>query len=268
MEMESKLEPWQKTNVQLATLAAQNSTSGFNARTALWLGSKEEENEQGFGKIAEVATKAFLARAPLIRDDAEDLCHDFVLKHFQFGSFQKALEVRYAKNVRLRAFLWTSLKHFLIDHLRRARLSSGLPSRSKPHGKDEGKMQAADFETVLPEAVEQENVEFDFQAVEAVFNREWALQVLEHAKAQLSAGFEEEQREVMERLLAALNGSGEKLVDIARAFGLKNEDVKAKNNRMRKKLAEAVTEQIRLRMPGATEEEVGEERKRLSEWVK
>ncbi|MSU64118.1 MAG: sigma-70 family RNA polymerase sigma factor [Pedosphaera sp.] len=172
---------------------------------------------------------AYIRRQGRGPEEAQDLTQEFFARLLSRGSLS---DVSREKG-RFRSFLLASMNHFLADdwdHAHRQKRGGGA--------------------TIIPlDAMEAEE-RYRFEPVDRLdaarlFDRRWAMTVLEQAIARLEAEFNERPK-VFAALQSFLvgDGDGRTQADVARELGLSDEAVRATISRMRKRCRELVREQI------------------------
>lgn len=102
----------------------------------------------------------------------------------------------------------------------------------------------------------------DVMTPEKLFDRSWALTVLEHAKAQLKDEYlKKDQVDVYDRLNSCASGEngGPAYAEVAAALGLAESGVKAAVFRMRQRYRELVREEVSNTLDSPTTEKIDEE---------
>jgi RNA polymerase sigma-70 factor (ECF subfamily) len=166
---------------------------------------------------------AFVRRRGYLREEARDLTQDF---------FVRILEGRYLDRAdpekgRFRSFLLTSFHFFLSDEFDRTRALKRGGGTALP------------FEIASGEE-RFEREPRDEETPERIYQRRWALSVLEHAMNQLRREFEELGRlEHFDRLKGFLTeGSEEPYAALAREMGISEGALKVSIHRLRKRYRE------------------------------
>ena len=190
----------------------------------------------------------FLRREGRDEDSARELAHNFFQRVLAGGGFEGADPER----GRFRSYLLGALKHFLADERARAhRLKRGggavLESLDAPTGADT----SLRLEVASPHA----------PTVDAAFDREWALTIMDRALAALRQEFgearKENQFEVLKPWLMGETASHLQ-EEAARRLDLSEGAVKVTIHRLRKRFREAVRAEIAqtLREPATVDEEL------------
>ncbi|MBE0541636.1 MAG: sigma-70 family RNA polymerase sigma factor [Verrucomicrobia bacterium] len=181
-------------------------------------------------------------------DSAREITHDFFARVLAGGAFAGADPER----GRFRSYLLGALKHFLADqrdHARRHKRGSGIAPESLdvPVGTDT----SPGFQVADPAAT----------AHDAVFDREWALTIMDRALALLQKEFgdtgKSDQFETFKPWLIGDTPASSQS-DAARRLELTEGAVKVTIHRLRKRFREVVRSEIAqtLRDPGLVEEEL------------
>jgi RNA polymerase sigma factor (sigma-70 family) len=166
---------------------------------------------------------AFIRRTGASIDDARDLTQAFFLKVIEKGYFKDARQDR----GRFRTFLLTSVRHFLANEYDAARtLKRGGGAPHLPLEFDDGERQ------YLLEPVEDETPE-------RVYERRWALRVMDHAMDRLAARYTDpERRQLFQALRPMLTGDDPgSYGDAAAALGVKEGALRVALFRLRKSFA-------------------------------
>jgi RNA polymerase sigma factor (sigma-70 family) len=173
---------------------------------------------------------AFLRRDGRAIEDAQDLTQGFFAQLLERGDFAA---VRREKG-RLRSYLLGSLKHFLANERRRA--------MSVKRG--EGRAVIS-----LDELRAEEGAQFEAQELSAdrIYDRRWALTVLDQVFARLKSECEKLERTgLYERLtgLLADDPGGLSQAEIAREFGMTENAVKQAFHRLRQRYRQLLREEV------------------------
>jgi RNA polymerase sigma factor (sigma-70 family) len=187
---------------------------------------------------------AFIRRQGSAPADAEDLTQGF---------FARFLEKHYLKSVnpdkgKFRSFLLASLKHFLANERDRVR------TKKRGGGAIHLSLDAAAAETrYLQEPI-------DAMTPEKIFDREWALTLLELVLARLRRDFCDEDKAALFEELKVVLTAGKGAVShakIAAKLGMSEGAVKVAAHRMRRRYRELLKEEIAQTVTGP--EQVEEE---------
>jgi len=187
---------------------------------------------------------AFIRRQGSAPADAEDLTQGF---------FARFLEKHYLKSVnpdkgKFRSFLLASLKHFLANERDRVR------TKKRGGGAIHLSLDAATAETrYLQEPI-------DAMTPEKIFDREWALTLLELVLARLRRDFRDEDKAALFEELKVVLTAGKGAVshaEIAAKLGMSEGAVKVAAHRMRRRYRELLKEEIAQTVTGP--EQVEEE---------
>jgi RNA polymerase sigma-70 factor (ECF subfamily) len=173
---------------------------------------------------------AFVRRRGYSADDAQDLTQAY---------FSKLLEKNYLGDVkreggRFRSFLLASLKHFLFNEWDKERsLKRGGRSTKLSLDADDAERR---FEHEAADAT----------TPEVLYERKWALTVLDRALHRLRVSFEESGRlRLYERLKGSIvGGPGESYQQVANDLGMSESAVKVTVHRMRKRLGRLIRDEI------------------------
>ncbi|HLX59755.1 MAG TPA: sigma-70 family RNA polymerase sigma factor [Planctomycetota bacterium] len=185
---------------------------------------------------------AYVRRQNVGADEAAELTQAF---------FARFLEKNYLRDVRrergrFRAFLLSSLKHFMAnerDYCNALKRGGGRAIVSIDACDAEGRYRLEPSEGVTPERL---------------FERRWALLLLERVLARLRAEFDEAGKGVLfETLKERLSGKGELYKEAAEKLGLSEAGVKTAVHRLRKRYREILREEIAQTV--ATAEDVEDE---------
>jgi RNA polymerase sigma-70 factor (ECF subfamily) len=190
----------------------------------------------------------FLRREGRDEDTARELAHEFFARALAGGAFDGADPER----GRFRSYVLGALRHFLADHrdhARRLKRGSGLTpdSLDAPNGTDT----SSGFQLADPDA----------NARDAIFDREWALTVMDRALSSLQKEFGDtgklEEFETLKPWLMGDAATGSQ-ADTARKLGLSEGAVKVKIHRLRKRFRAVVRAEIAqtLRDPALVDEEL------------
>jgi|SRR5581483_7944734 RNA polymerase sigma-70 factor (ECF subfamily) len=187
---------------------------------------------------------AFIRRQGSAPADAEDLTQAF---------FARFLEKHYLKSVnpdkgKFRSFLLASLKHFLANEWDRARTKkrgSGAVHLSLDSAAAESRYLQEPVDTLTPERI---------------FDREWALTLLDLVLARLRREFENENKAALFDQLKVVLTAGKGAVsnaEIAARLGMSEGAVKVAAHRLRRRYRELLKEEIAQTVTGP--EQVEEE---------
>jgi RNA polymerase sigma factor (sigma-70 family) len=173
----------------------------------------------------------YLRRHGLSPEDAEDLTQ---------GYFASLIERNYLAQAdhergRLRSFLLTTLKHYLADQWSRAR------TLKRGHGRQIVSIDAAAAE-------ERYGMEpADEESPDRLFDKRWALTVLDNVLAALRADYVKAgQERVYDELkkFLAWNSAGEAYREAAAALGMKESAVRVAIFRLRRRYGDLLREQV------------------------
>ena len=189
---------------------------------------------------------SYVRRRGYSHEDAQDLTQGFLMRWLEHGSFARAD----ARKGRLRSFLLAGLNHFLSDQWDRAsaqKRGGGQPTLSLMD------TQGAD-ERYRLEPV-------DDRSPEKLFDRRWALTLLDQVLARAEQEFREAGKlEVFQRLRVFLiAGTGEEsYAEVAGELGMSREAVKKAVQRMRHRYYELFREEVAHTVadPAEVEEEL------------
>jgi RNA polymerase sigma-70 factor (ECF subfamily) len=186
----------------------------------------------------------YLRRQGLSPAEAEDLTQGFFAELVEKRSLAEA-GLTPAKG-RFRAFLLACMKHYLANERDRARAHKrGGGRRPLPLDAAEAKFAR---EPAAPAA----------WSPERLFERQWALTVLEGVMAALEADYRTRgQQALFDALKGALTGAAERYADIAAALGINEGAVKTAVHRLRRRYRDLLRERIAQTVE--TESEVDEE---------
>lgn len=190
----------------------------------------------------------FLRREGRDEDAARELAHDFFARLLAGGGFDGADP----EQGRFRSYLLGALRHFLADqrdHARRLKRGSGIApdSLDAPIGTDT----SPGFQVADPAAT----------ARDAIFDREWALNVMDRALSALQKEFGDagklEEFETLKPWLVGDTATGSQ-ADAARRLALSEGAVKVMIHRLRKRFRVVIRAEIAqtLRDPALVEEEL------------
>jgi RNA polymerase sigma-70 factor (ECF subfamily) len=159
MKHETSTDPFPRTNWPDVTAAGKDDATALNALC---------QNYRS-------PIRAFFCRRGSSPDDAEDLTHDYIIDLLRRGYIQQADQ----KRGRFRAFLIHDLKYFLgrVMQKRRAEKRGGDVAPLLLDDRAESGYEPADENGHDPDAC---------------FDREWALQLVEHAKTTLAAAYDQQ----------------------------------------------------------------------------
>lgn len=188
---------------------------------------------------------AFIRRSGHVSEEARDLTQEF---------FARLLEKDYLADVdrekgKFRSFLLAACKHFLANERDRAlahKRGGGCTIQSFDSRDAESRFGQEPAHSVTPERL---------------FERRWALQLLQNALAQLRSEFRQAGKEaIFERLKGLLTGENkqERYADVASALGMSESSVKVSVHRLRRRYGELLREEIArtLRDPGEIDAEI------------
>lgn len=194
---------------------------------------------------------AFLRRKALSPEDAQDVTQAFFAELLEKGRLQMADQRR----GRFRAFLLTSLQHFLANHIRDARALK----------RGGGKVLAGLDFTAGEERYSHEPT-CDLTP-ERIFERRWATALLDQTVARLRDEFAAANKlPLFEELAPFLGGDrGSSYAEIAARLGMSEGAVKVAVHRLRKRCGELLRAEIAQTV--ATAEEVDDELKALFQAV-
>jgi RNA polymerase sigma-70 factor (ECF subfamily) len=204
-------------------------------------------SEQALAELCETywyPLYAFVRRQGYVAADAQDLTQGFFLRLLEKRDFAN---VDRAKG-RFRSFLLASLKHFLInewDKARAAKRGGGRPKLSL-------EFDAAESRYSLEPRHE--------QTAEALFDREWALTMLDQVGSRLAEERDrDDRREQFEQLEVYLTGdsTSSSYRETAERLRMTEGGVKAAVHRLRRRFRELLREQIGQTV--ATEADIDEE---------
>lgn len=175
-------------------------------------------------------------------DDAQDLTQEF---------FARLLEKEYLQTAdprrgKFRSFLLTAFKHFLAkEHERAAAQKRGSGRRPLPLDFQDGERRYC-------------HEPADTTTAESVYERRWALTLLEQALAQLRQEFTRAGREqLFEALKGTLTGDGtaEPYARIGQEVGLSEQTVKTAVHRLRRRYQELIRAEVAQTVASAEEVE-------------
>jgi len=180
--------------------------------------------------------------------EAEDLTQEF---------FTRLLEKNYLREVtreggRFRSYLLTTLKHFLANEWDRAK------AQKRGGGNIHFSLDNKEAET---------RYEFELKddtTPESLFERRWALTLLDHVLSRLREDYAEAAKlEIFERLQVFLSGDKRLIpyTEVAASLGLSEGSVKVAVHRLRKRYGELLRQEIAQTV--ATPEEVADEIRHL-----
>jgi RNA polymerase sigma-70 factor (ECF subfamily) len=187
---------------------------------------------------------AYVRRRGVDVEEAQDLTQSFFMKLLEREALREVAQER----GKFRAFLLACMKHHLADERERAsakKRGGGVAPLSLDweQGEEKVRLQPADTETP-----------------ESVFERQWALTVLEQVLGRLEREFEESERgKLFERLKVHLtgDGAGQSHREAAAALGMTEGAVKVAVHRMRRRYRDLLREEIGQTVAGP--EQVDEE---------
>jgi len=187
---------------------------------------------------------AFVRRSGFDADSAQDLTQEFFARVLERDDLRLVSPAR----GRFRSFLLASLKHFLANERDRARAKKrggGQPLLPLEVETAEGRYQREPPDPVTPEVV---------------FERQWALTLLEQTYARLAAEQQEAGRqEAFARLKGTLTGdSAVAYAQLASELGTTEGAVKVAIHRLRRRFGELLREQIgeTVETPGEIDDEI------------
>lgn len=206
------------------------------------------DSDRALGELCRVywyPLYAYVRRKGQTREDAEDLTQAF---------FQRFLEKNYldglaAERGRFRAFLLASLKHFLANEWDRARAlkrGGGVANLSLDWEDADHRFQLEPADPANPETL---------------FDREWALALLERVMERLSAECAGESRpQLFEATKGFLTGTGAEsgYATVAIQLGMEEGALRVAVHRLRKRYRQLLRDEIAhtLSDPSAVEEEL------------
>jgi RNA polymerase sigma-70 factor (ECF subfamily) len=206
------------------------------------------EAQQALAELCEMywyPLYAFIRRSGHGSEEARDLTQEF---------FARVLEKDYLADVdrekgKFRSFLLTACKNFLANERDRAaalKRGGGCTINSFDSGEAENRFGQEPAHQATPERL---------------YERRWALLLLQNALAQLRREFEQAGKvDVFERLKGMLTGekSAERYAEVAAALGITESSVKVSVHRLRRRYGEILREQISrtLRNPSEIDAEI------------
>jgi RNA polymerase sigma-70 factor (ECF subfamily) len=180
---------------------------------------------------------AFVRRQGHAPHDAQDLTQEFFARLIGKGWLADVGRER----GKFRSFLLTAMKHFLANEWDRA------------HAQKRGGGAVVSFDALTAEqryAAEPA----DLASAEKLFDRCWALQLLDRVLARLRGEFEAQGKvRVFEELKATILGDAAPLVEIAARLGASESAVKAAAHRLRHRYRELLRAEIAETVPLAAE---------------
>ena len=188
---------------------------------------------------------SFVRREGRSVEDAQDLTQAFFVRLLERRDFDA---VRREKG-RLRSYLLTSLKHFLVNERERATAIK----------RGEGRAFISLDEIVARERSDPEPA--DVLTADRIYERRWALTVLDRVIAQLGDEYRANgKEELFERFKQLLGDEPKGLsqTDIAREFGTNENAVKQAYHRFRRRYRELLLQEIAhtVAVPGDIEDEL------------
>ena len=188
---------------------------------------------------------AYLRRQGHSAEDAQDLTQGFFQQVLEKGTVEQANPDR----GRFRSFLLTSLKHYVTnewDKQRARKRGGGTPHVSLELENAEGRYQLEPPDDTTPEKV---------------FDRRWALTLLDNILGTLRAEFVRDDKEaVFDRLKVLLGGgsSDESYASVGRALDMSNGAVKVAVHRLRRRYRDLLRQEIAqtVTSPEETEAEI------------
>lgn len=188
---------------------------------------------------------AYLRRQGHSAEDAQDLTQGFFQQVLEKGTVEQANPDR----GRFRSFLLTSLKHYVTnewDKQRARKRGGGTPHVSLELENAEGRYQLEPPDDTTPEKV---------------FDRRWALTLLDNILGTLRAEFVRDDKEaVFDRLKVFLGGgsSDESYASVGRALDMSNGAVKVAVHRLRRRYRDLLRQEIAqtVTSPEETEAEI------------
>jgi RNA polymerase sigma-70 factor (ECF subfamily) len=174
---------------------------------------------------------AFIRRQGVNADDAQDLTQEFFARLLERRDVEKAR----ADRGRFRSFLLASARHFLLNHIaseRALKRGGGHTTLSLDFADAEQRYRLAPMNLTTPETV---------------FDRQWALTVLDRALGRIRHEFVEAgRRDAFEMLKDCLTGDGPPggYQAVGRALGLSEGAVKVTVHRLRKRYRRVLREEI------------------------
>jgi len=195
------------------------------------------ENTLGSNALADLCQMywypvyAYIRRRGNPAHDAEDLTQDFFSKFLERGDFGT---VDQAKG-KLRSFLATAVCHFL--------------SQSRRSGQAQKRGGGQTILSIDAELAEERygNEPADSLTPEKLFERRWALTILDHALAELRLEYvRQDKDEIFDALSGFLTGRGgaQNYGEAARAIGMNEGAVKMAAHRLRKRFKDLLHRQI------------------------
>ncbi len=191
---------------------------------------------------------AYVRRQGNSPEDAQDLTQEFFARFLEKQIFRQARPER----GRFRSFLLTSLKHFLVNEWHRATTH-----------KRGGGHTPVPLDTVLAERLYSREPARDL-AADQLYERSWALALLELVRARLRDEYAVEGRsdrfEIVERFLPG-EESGLSYVEVARQFGMAEGTLKSDVHRFKQRYRQVLRAEIAHTV--ARPEDVDEELRHL-----
>lgn len=190
---------------------------------------------------------AYVRRRGVNSDEAQDIVQGFFVRLLEKGSLTTLTPER----GRFRSFLLTAIKHFLINERHRAQAQK-RGGKQRPLSLDfpSGESRLA----LMP---------VDSATPERIFDRQWALALLEIVMRKLEAEYRQQGRErQFEVLKEALVGSGQRIgyAKLGEPLGLSEAASRQTVGRMRKRYRELLREEVAatLANPGEIDDEIRE----------
>ena len=191
---------------------------------------------------------AYVRRQGNSPEDAQDLTQEFFARFLEKQIFRQARPER----GRFRSFLLTSLKHFLVNEWHRA------TTRKRGGGHT-----PVPLDTVLAERLYSREPARDL-AADKLYERSWALALLELVRARLRDEYAAEGRsdrfEIVERFLPG-EDSGVSFVEVARQLGMAEGTLKSDVHRFKQRYRQVLRAEIAHTV--ARPEDVDEELRHL-----
>ncbi len=181
-------------------------------------------------------------------DDAQDLTQEFFVRLLD----KRTLEVADHERGRFRSFLLASMKNFLANEWRRGATQKRGGGRT---------LLSLDFDDIEKRYRREPSHD---RTPEKIFERQWALTLLEHSLAKLRSEFEGAGKgEIFEGLKAFLGGQGSttRYREIAVQLGMSEGAVKVAVHRMRRRYRLLLREEIQQTI--GAEEDVEQEIRQL-----
>jgi len=191
---------------------------------------------------------AYVRRQGNSPEDAQDLTQEFFARFLEKQIFRQARPER----GRFRSFLLTSIKHFLVNEWHRA------TARKRGGGHT-----LVPLDTVLAERLYSREPARDL-AADKLYDRSWALALLEQVRARLRDEYAAEGRsdrfEIVERFLPG-EESGVSYVEVARQLGMAEGTLKSDVHRFKQRYRQVLRAEIAHTV--ARPEDVDEELRHL-----